>query len=461
MDNSPNSGGQQHDPKKWALLASTSNLGDLRESRTSNTPGRGDANKRLLWNDATSMLYVDLAPHTELELAPGIRTRRDASGHVLVDSPGGTVIDIGPRGFSILALFSEPLSLGDAIARLEDENRGATDFAPTMGAINILIEESVLVVPHAGRAPTTGWADPMEHARMLHDERRTGDYLAALAVAVRPGDVVLDIGTGSGVLAVAAARAGARQVYAVEASDIADVAQRVFEVNGVHDRVTLIPGWSRQIELPEPADLLVAEVIGNEPLEEEILETTLDARRRLLAPGARLIPHRLTFVARPLLLPEAEVRQRAFGRSAVERWRNLYGIDFEPLLDAAIPGPIHTLTEGEVVATWPQRGPATVLCSIDLSRFDEPSVCACVDLRVDAPGLVNAVAVTFRADLHERVVHTLDPWRWPPSSWATSVWVLSEPAELSAGQRLRVHYCRRVAGRTDGLTCEVVDADTG
>ncbi len=71
---------------------------------------------------------------------------------------------------------------------------------------------------------------------MLHDERRTGDYLRALAAAVRPDDVVLDIGTGSGVLAVAAARAGARRVYAVEASDIAEVAARVFEVNGVQDR---------------------------------------------------------------------------------------------------------------------------------------------------------------------------------------------------------------------------------
>ncbi len=95
----------------------------------------------------------------------------------------------------------------------------------------------------------------MEHARTLHDDRRTGDYLAALAAAVRPGDVVLDLGTGRGVLAIAAVRAGARRVYAVEASDIAEVAERVFAANGVQDRVELIVGWSRQIELPEPADL--------------------------------------------------------------------------------------------------------------------------------------------------------------------------------------------------------------
>jgi precorrin-6B methylase 2 len=390
-----------------------------------------------------------------LQLAPGLRTRWDAAGHVLVDSPVGTIVDIGPSGFAILSMFSEPLALGVAIERLEDQ--GASDFAPTMSVINMLIEESALVRPDSGRTPVSGWADPVEHARMLHDHRRTGDYLAALAAAVRPGDVVLDIGTGSGVLSVAAARAGARRVYAVEATDIAAVAQRVFEINGVQDRVTLLAGWSRQIELPEPADLLVAEVIGNEPLEEEILETTLDARRRLLKPGARLVPHALTLMARPVLLPEAEVRQRAYGRAAVERWRTLYGIDFEPLLAAARPGPVHTITEGEVVATWPSLGPPVVLASVDLTAFGEPSLGGSTDLVVDRPGPVNAVAVTFRADLYDAISHTMDPWTWPASSWATSVWVLPEAVEVGPGAALHVEYHRRVPGRADGLTCEVTE----
>lgn len=404
------------------------------------------------------MPELDLSPDTVVQLAPGLRTRQDSTGHVLVDAPVGTIIDIGPEGYGLLALFSRPTSLGEAIARLEADRGRTTTFAPAMGVINMLLEESALVVVGAGRAPMSGWADPVEHARMLHDHRRTGDFVAAIRAAVRPDDVVLDIGTGSGVLAVAAARAGARHVYAVEASDIAEVAARVFEANGVADRITLIRGWSRQVDLPEPATLLVAEVIGNEPFEEEILETTLDARRRLLAPGARLIPRSLTVLVRPVLLPEAELRQRAFGRAAVDRWHRLYGIDFAPLLDAAPSGPVHTLTEGEVVATWESRGPASELLSVDLGSFDRPSLSASTDLVVDSPGAVNAVAMTFVATLDDETVHTFDPWRWPASSWATSVWVLGDAVELPSGGALRVGYRRRVEGSPDGLTCRPVDA---
>jgi precorrin-6B methylase 2 len=400
---------------------------------------------------------LELAAETLLQLAPNVRTRFDAGGHVLVDAPDGTIIDIGPRGYAILSLFSRPLALGKAIERLEDGEVSSTDLVPTLSVINMLIEDGALVQPQAREGPSSGWADPVEHARMLHDNRRTGDYLAALAQAVRPGDVVLDIGTGSGVLAIAAARAGARHVYAVEASDIAEVAARVFAANDMANRITLLAAWSRQLDLPEPADLLVSEIIGNEPFEEEILETTLDARRRLLKPGARLIPNALTLFARPLLLPETEARQRALGQSAVERWRGLYGIDFEPLVDAAASDPVNSPTEAEVAATWPPVGAPVVLATLDLTALDAATVRAAADLALEQPGVVNAVAVTFRADLHGAIAHTLDPWTWPTSSWATSVWVLPDALYVRPGGALRVRYNRRVRGTPDGLTCEVVE----
>ncbi|MGN6170974.1 MAG: 50S ribosomal protein L11 methyltransferase [Solirubrobacteraceae bacterium] len=397
-----------------------------------------------------------MSPDTRLQLAPGIRTRLDALGHVLIDAPDGTIIDAGPNGFAMLSMFVAPLSLGSVIEQLEQGSNGSTDFLPTLSVINMLIEEGALAPPHVDRIPTRGWADPVEHARMLHDERRTSDYIRALDNAIGSEDIVLDIGTGSGVLALAAARAGARHVYAVEASDIANVTEQVFAANGVQDRVTLIRGWSREIELPEPADVLVAEVIGNEPFEEEILETTLDARRRLLRPGGRLIPHTLELMARPLVIPDTEARQRAIGPQAIERWRHLYGIEFQPLLDAAFPGPVNNPTEAEVLAGWPQAGAPVALATVDLERFERPVIDACVDLAVAPTESVNAVAITFRAHLHANIVHTLDPWKWSSSSWATSVWVLPDALRVRSDEMLYVRYSRRVPGRPDGLTCAVV-----
>ena len=116
-----------------------------------------------------SLRDPDLSPETLLQLAPGVRTRFDVAGHVLLDAPNGTVVDLGPRGYAALSLFARPLALGDEIERLERE-APSTEFAPTMNVLNMLIEEGALVRPDAGLGPASGWADPVEHARMLHDD---------------------------------------------------------------------------------------------------------------------------------------------------------------------------------------------------------------------------------------------------------------------------------------------------
>jgi protein arginine N-methyltransferase 1 len=394
---------------------------------------------------------------TPLVLVSGLRTRTDAAGHVLIELDLGREIDAGPLGYRILGLLSEPRTLDSIVTALREQHATGTNFMPAMAVLNALLDSEALAPIGPASATSTGWADPAEQARMLHDDRRTNDYLSAIAAGVRPGDVVVDIGTGNGVLAVAAARAGARHVYAVEATDIADVAEEVFAVNGVSDRITVVRGWSRNIELPERADVLVTETIGSEPLEEDILGAVLDARRRLLRPGALMIPRRLTLQARPLLLPDEAARQRSIGPDAIERWKHLYDMDFQPLLDAAFPEPLQDPIESETVALWPPVGPVVDLASVDLTTFEHPHVEATADLPVDAPGAVNAVAVTFRADLFEGVEHTLDPWTWPLSSWATSVWVLPTTFVVRTGQAIEVHYRHHAPGAADGLACEVVE----
>ncbi|PYJ79683.1 MAG: hypothetical protein DME69_03705 [Verrucomicrobia bacterium] len=100
------------------------------------------------------------------------------------------------------------------------------------------------------------------HASMLNDRRRTSSYLASIRDVVKPGDIVVDIGTGTGILAIAAVHAGARHVYAIEEARIARVARALFEANGMTDPITLIRGRSTEVRLPQRADVLICELIG-------------------------------------------------------------------------------------------------------------------------------------------------------------------------------------------------------
>ena len=120
---------------------------------------------------------MELSPDSVLQLAPAIRTRtRTMLGTVLVDSPlERLIIDIGPRGFGVLALFWQPIRLGEAyLTGWSVSISQSTDLAPILSVLSMLIEESALVSPDAEQAPTDcGWADPVEHARML--QRRAQD----------------------------------------------------------------------------------------------------------------------------------------------------------------------------------------------------------------------------------------------------------------------------------------------
>ena len=115
----------------------------------------------------------DISRETLLELAPNIRTRFDGAGHVLVDAPDGTIVDIGPRGYSILSLFSRPVALGDAIEQLDGGERSATDFVPTLSVINMLIEEGALVRPDARRRSVERMGRP--GGACPHAPRRSSD----------------------------------------------------------------------------------------------------------------------------------------------------------------------------------------------------------------------------------------------------------------------------------------------
>lgn len=133
------------------------------------------------------------------------------------------------------------------------------------------------------------------HFSMLNDDARNAAYDAAIARAVRPGDVVLDIGTGAGLLAMMAARAGAAHVYTCECVPlIAEKAREVIAANGLCDRITVLSKWSHQLkvgeDLPQRADVLVSEIVDNLLIGEGIIATLDHALSHLVKRDALVIP---------------------------------------------------------------------------------------------------------------------------------------------------------------------------
>ncbi len=138
---------------------------------------------------------------------------------------------------------------------------------------------------------------PRWHFPMVNEERRNAAFEKAIRAAVRPGDLVLDIGAGSGLLSLLAARAGAGRVIACEVNrPLAEIAREIVAKNGFSEIIEIIPKASQQldpnVDLPRRADVLVAEVLDSAVIGEGALETIEHARHHLLAPGARIIPAR-------------------------------------------------------------------------------------------------------------------------------------------------------------------------
>ena len=138
---------------------------------------------------------------------------------------------------------------------------------------------------------------PRWHFEMMHDTERAALYDQAIRQVAAPEHLVLDVGTGSGLLAMMSARAGAGQVVACEAQPmVADVADKIVHAGGYGDVVTVVPKMSTMMrvgeDLPRRADVLVTETVDCGLLGEGILNTIAHAREHLLTEDALIMPGR-------------------------------------------------------------------------------------------------------------------------------------------------------------------------
>ena len=147
------------------------------------------------------------------------------------------------------------------------------------------------------------FTDLVWHERMLADRVRVEAYRKGIAGSVKRGDVVIDLGTGTGILAAMAAQAGARQVYAVDHSELIEIAREIAQRNGLHN-ITFVAKNSREFMPPEPADVLLHEQLGPAIFGENMIMNLLDLKRRALKPTGRIVPAVFDLYIEPVALKD-------------------------------------------------------------------------------------------------------------------------------------------------------------
>ncbi len=395
---------------------------------------------------------VALTGDTTLVVADGVAILRANADFQL--SLGQRRLPCGRYTLSLLDAFSRPTSMKQALEHLKDQVKGTSAWIELVAHLKGLHEVGVLVEPGATTASRRAHGKRFDsapvHIRMLNDVVRTSSFQEAIRMAVTPADIVLDIGTGTGLLAVTAALAGARHVYAIEDTAISEVARRLVEANGVGDRVTIIDGHSFDVDLPERATVLVSEIIGDDPLGESILATFTDARERLLVDGARVIPSRLQVCVLPLEVPVDRMEAMRFTSRRTAVWSDLYDVDLGGLVAAAEERPHRVHVNSYDTRAWKRLADPVVVADLDLFHRGAQPIDTDVPLPVIADGSVSALLVYFEAALGGGARISLHPDAASPSnSWGNLLYVLATPLDVAAGQNLNLAY--RYDGRGSEL----------
>ena len=269
---------------------------------------------------------------------------------------------------------------------------------------------------------------PRWHFRLVRDEPRNRAFEDALRRAVRPGMRVLDIGAGTGLLAMMAARAGAGSVISCERNEaIAEAARDIVALNGFAN-IAIVAKDSTDLD-PETdmggqADLIVAEIVSNDLLIEGVLPAMEDAASRLLKPGGIVIP------------------SAGAAMIALARWDGLdetrlgrvSGFDLSPF--NRLSGFQHRIDVSEPKLSLSSEA-ATLFAFDFASRGPWRGGRAAVSL--EATGPANGVVQWIRLEMDAEGTYENRPEPGATSSWAAVFTPFDPAGEAAAGHTVRVN----------------------
>ncbi|MBI1952866.1 MAG: 50S ribosomal protein L11 methyltransferase [Candidatus Omnitrophica bacterium] len=266
-----------------------------------------------------------------------------------------------------------------------------------------------------------------QHQSLLADTQRVESYRKAIFKKVKPGDVVLDLGSGTGILAFFACQAGARCVYAVEAGGISEIAEKISKQNGFQNKMVFLRDLSYRVTLPRRVDVLITEMTGKFGLDGGLLGSILDARTRFLKREGTLVPQAVELWAVPVEHPEAYRR--------ISAWkRNLYGMDFSSVRPLAANHPHPVKLHRKNFLCRPLS-----MARISLLQVQTPSISCEAAFVAQRDGVLHGIGGWFLAELSKGVVFTNGPTR-NPLGRSQFFFPLPRPLPLKRGSGLKASF---------------------
>lgn len=270
------------------------------------------------------------------------------------------------------------------------------------------------------------------HRLMVGDEVRTLSFERSIRSTVQKGDVVLDVGAGSGILSLFAAQAGAARVYAVErAPDAARLARRLIAENGFSGVIQVLPLDMANVRIPERVDVIISEWLGVYGVDENMLAPVLLARDRCLKPGGAMIPSVVTAFLAPVQHPAAAQALQFRGRGN--------GLDLSAL---ARFSPHEAVWLREPVPPASLRAEAAPLWTSDCSSMAAAEAHSpyAAELSFSLTGSgVNGFAAWFEAQMPGEEPLSNAPGR-PAMHWGQFLFPVSNAQDFAAGERLEVGF---------------------
>ncbi|XP_009903779.2 protein arginine N-methyltransferase 3 [Dryobates pubescens] len=271
------------------------------------------------------------------------------------------------------------------------------------------------------------------HEEMLKDKVRTESYRDFIYQnpQIFKDKVVLDVGCGTGILSMFAARAGAKKVIGVDQSEIIYQAMDIVRLNKLEDIITLVKGRIEEVDLPlEKVDVIVSEWMGYFLLFESMLDSVIYAKDKYLAEGGSVYPDSCNIS----LVAVGDMNKH---EEKLLFWEDVYGFDMSCMKKAVIPeAVVEVLDPSTLIST------ATVIKHIDCNSASTPDLEFSSDftLKITTSTKCTAIAgyfdVFFERNCHNKVLFSTGP-QCTKTHWKQTVFLLEKPIPVEAGEALR------------------------